>query len=162
MSQAARPVSIGKPIQRMAIEHHAVAPTVRTKEFVEQTATPTRMMYASPNLRTTHRAVPLDESAGIFMRAPGEFTGMFALEVAMEELAVQIGIDPIKLRLRNEPVKDPYNGKPFSMRILVRCLREGAVEFGWERRNRQPGNRREEEWQLGMGVACATYPTKLG
>ena len=71
MSKAAKPVSIGKPIQRMAIEHHAVAPTVRTKEFVEQTATPTRMMYASPNLRTTHRAVPLDVSAGIFMRATG-------------------------------------------------------------------------------------------
>ena len=144
----------------MAIEHHAVAPTARTKEFVEQTATPTRMMYASANLHTTHRAVPLDVSAGIFMRAPGEFTGMFALEVAMDELAAQIGIDPIALRLRNEPAKDPESGKPFSTRNLVRCLQEGAVEFGWDRHNVQPGNRREGEWQLGMGVAAATYPNQ--
>ena len=142
----------------LAIEHHAVAPTARHKEFVEQTATPVRMLYATKNLQTTHRAVPLDVSAGTYMRAPGEFTGLFALETAMDELAVQVGIDPIELRLRNEPALDPESGKPFSTRNLVRCLQEGAAEFGWARRSSQPRAQRDGEWWLGMGVASATYP----
>jgi xanthine dehydrogenase YagR molybdenum-binding subunit len=144
--------------QLLAIEHHAVASTARHKEYVDQSATPARMMYATPNLHTTHRAVPLDMSAGLFMRAPGEFSGMFALEVALDELAEQIGIDPIELRLRNEPAVDPEDGKPFSTRNLVRCLKEGAVAFGWQRRNPRPRARREGEWWVGLGVASATYP----
>ena len=146
--------------QLLAVEHHAVAPTARHKEFAEQTATPVRMLYATPNLRTTHRLVPLDESAGMFMRAPGEFPGMFALEVAMDELAEQIGMDPIALRLRNEPPVDPETGKPFSTRNLVKCLQDGAAEFGWARRHAQPRMQREGEWWVGMGVASATYPNQ--
>ena len=142
----------------LSIEHHAVAPTARLKEYVDQTATPTRMMYATPNLHTTHRAVPLDVPVGMFMRAPGEFTGMFALEVAMDELAEQIGIDPVELRIRNEPAVDPEDGKPFSTRNLVKCLREGAIEFGWQQRNATPRTRVEGEWLIGIGVASATYP----
>ena len=146
--------------QLLAVEHHAVAPTARHKEFAEQTATPVRMLYATPNLRTTHRLVPLDESAGMFMRAPGEFPGMFALEVAMDELAEQIGMDPIALRLRNEPPVDPENGKPFSTRNLVKCLQDGAAEFGWARRHTQPRMQLDGEWWVGMGVASATYPNQ--
>lgn len=144
----------------LAVEHHAVSPTARRQEYVDQTATPTRMMYATPHLHTTHSAVPLDVPAGMFMRAPGEFTGMFALEVAMDELAGQIGIDPIELRLRNEPVVDPEDGKPFSTRNLVRCLQEGAAAFGWSQRSATPRARRDGEWWLGMGVASATYPNQ--
>ena len=144
----------------LAAEHHAVASTARFKEFVEQTATPIRVMYAVPHLCTTHRAVPLDVPAGTFMRAPGEFTGMFALEVALDELAEQIGIDPIALRLRNEPAVDPEDGKPFSTRNLVQCLSEGASAFGWDQRAGSPRMRREGEWWIGMGVASATYPNQ--
>jgi xanthine dehydrogenase YagR molybdenum-binding subunit len=144
----------------LAIEHHVVAPTARLKEYVDQTATPTRMMYATANLRTTHRAVPLDVPVGMFMRGPGEFTGMFALEVALDELAKQIGIDPIELRIRNEPTVDPEDGKPFSTRNLVKCLRAAAIEFGWQQRHAEPRMRREGEWLLGMGVASATYPNQ--
>lgn len=146
--------------QLLAVAHHAVSPTARHKEFVEQTATPTRVMYATPNLHTTHRAVPLDVSAGMFMRAPGEFTGLFALEVALDELADQIGIDPITLRLRNEPKVDPEDGRPFSTRNLVRCLTEGAAAFGWADRQAQPRSRRDGEWWVGLGVASATYPNQ--
>lgn len=146
--------------QLLAVEHHAVAPTARHKEFAEQTATPVRMLYATPHLRTTHRLVPLDESAGMFMRAPGEFPGLFALEVALDELAEQIGMDPIALRLRNEPPVDPENGKPFSTRNLVKCMEDGAAEFGWARRHTQPRMQREGEWWVGMGVASATYPNQ--
>jgi xanthine dehydrogenase YagR molybdenum-binding subunit len=144
----------------LAIEHHAIAPTARHKEFAEQTATAVRMMYDTPNLRTSHRLVPLDESAGLFMRAPGEFPGMFALEVAMDELAELIGLDPIELRVRNEPAVDPENGKPFSTRNLVKCLRDGAADFGWSRRNATPRQRQDGEWLIGMGVASATYPNQ--
>ena len=144
----------------LAAAHHAVAPTARLKLFAEQTATPIRMLYATPNLHTTHEAVPLDVPVGMFMRAPGEFTGMFALEVAMDELAHQLGMDPIALRLRNEPQVDPESGKPFSTRNLVRCLTDGAAAFGWAKRHSQPRSRREGEWWLGMGVASATYPNQ--
>jgi len=144
----------------LAVEHHAVSPTARRKTYVDQTATAVRMMLATPNLRTSHRAVPLDTSAGLFMRAPGEFTGMFALEVALDEMAMQLGIDPIELRLRNEPAVDPEDGKPFSTRNLVRCLTEGAAAFGWGERSSTPRAHRDGEWWHGMGVASATYPNQ--
>ena len=144
----------------LAAEHHVVSPTARLKEYVDQTATATRMMLATPSLHTTHRAVPLDVSAGTFMRGPGEFTGMFALEVALDELAEQAGIDPIELRLRNEPAVDPENGKPFSTRNLVRCLQQGATEFGWQHRHPKPRVQRDGEWWTGIGVASATYPNQ--
>lgn len=141
-----------------AIEHHVVAPTARIKQFAEQTATPTRIMYAAPSLETSHRLVKLDVPAGMFMRAPGDSTGMFATETAMDELAVRVGIDPIELRLRNEPATDPESGKPFSTRNLTRCLSEGAERFGWSERSTEPRTRRDGEWLIGLGVASATYP----
>ena len=148
----------------LAAEHHVVSPTARKQEYVDQTATATRTMYATPHLHTTHRAVPLDVPAGMFMRAPGEFSGMFALEVALDELADRVGIDPIELRLRNEPAVDPEDGKPFSTRNLVPCLQEGASAFGWAGRSATPRQRpmggQISEWWFGMGVASATYPNQ--
>lgn len=144
----------------LAVEHHVVAPTSNVKEYVDQTASPTRMMYATANLLTTHRAVRLDVPVGTFMRGPGESTGMFALEVALDELAAQIGLDPIELRIRNEPAVDPENEKPFSTRNLVKCLQNGALEFGWQQRHAAPRMRREGEWWIGMGVASSTYPNQ--
>ena len=144
----------------LAVEHHVVAPTARLKEYVDQTASPTRVMYGTENLYTTHRAAPLDVPIGMFMRGPGEFTGMFALETALDELAEQIGLDPIELRIRNEPAVDPEDGKPFSTRNLVKCLRNGAIEFGWQQRSTAPRRLREGEWLIGMGVASATYPNQ--
>jgi xanthine dehydrogenase YagR molybdenum-binding subunit len=94
------------------------------------------------------------------MRAPGECPGMYALESAMDELAVACGIDPIKLRIRNEPEIDPETGHPFSSRGLVACLREGAQRFGWQQRDPRPGVRVEGRWLIGTGVAASTYPTR--
>jgi xanthine dehydrogenase YagR molybdenum-binding subunit len=90
------------------------------------------------------------------MRAPGETPGMYALESAMDELALACGLDPVELRLRNEPERDPETGQPFSSRNLVACLREGAERFGWEGREA----RRDGRWLVGMGVASSTYPTR--
>ena len=96
--------------------------------------------------------------ANTFMRAPGEAVGSFALECAVDELAVAAGIDPIELRILNEPDKDPAKGSPFSSRHLVEAYRAGAERFGWSQRNQVPGTRREGEWLVGIGCATATYP----
>ena len=141
-----------------AIAHDTFQTTSTFKEWVEQTAVSTRTMYAAPNRRTSHRVAALDLPHPTIMRAPGECQGMFASEVAMDELAVACGLDPIELRVRNEPEVDPETGRPFSGRNLVRCFREGARRFGWEGRDPTPGVRREGSWLVGTGVAAATYP----
>jgi xanthine dehydrogenase YagR molybdenum-binding subunit len=140
-----------------AIAIDVVEQTSRIKEFAEQTGVPARMMYASPNRRSTHRLAALDVPVPSWMRAPGECPGMFGPEVAMDELAGTLGVDPIELRVRNEPEVDPETGKPWSSRHLVECLREGAERFGWADR---PGPRhRDGDWLVGTGVASSVYPT---
>ncbi|MGZ0235015.1 xanthine dehydrogenase family protein molybdopterin-binding subunit, partial [Streptomyces sp. CPS1] len=145
-----------------ALLHEVTTHTSRVKEFVEQAAVPSRVMYATPNLLTVHRAVALDVPSPSWMRAPGEAPGMYALESAMDELAGALGMDPVQLRLRNEPEHEPGTGRPFSSRHLVQCLREGARRFGWEERDPRPRARREGPWLLGTGVAAATYPASAG
>ncbi|GII82554.1 xanthine dehydrogenase [Sphaerisporangium siamense] len=141
-----------------AIVHEVWEQTSTLAEFAEQTAVVTRMMYAAPHRRTTHRLVRLDVPTPSWMRAPGETPGMFALESAMDELAVACGVDPIELRARNEPAADPDTGLPFSSRNLLACLREGAGRFGWEDRDPRPGVRRRGGLLYGTGVASSTYP----
>jgi xanthine dehydrogenase YagR molybdenum-binding subunit len=142
----------------LALGHDVIEQTARIKEFAEQTAVSSRVMYAAGSRRTSHRLVPLDVPVPFWMRAPGEAPGMFAAEVAMDELAVACGIDPIELRVRNEPDVDPESGKPFSGRRLVQCLREGARQFDWTRRDPTPRARRRGSWLEGTGVAASTYP----
>src|SRR5947199_6054506 len=118
------------------------------------------MVYAAPNRSTTHRLARLDVPTPAWMRAPGECPGTYALESAMDELAIACGLDPIELRIRNEPQVDPETGHPFSSRGLVACLREGAQRFGWQSRNPQPGSQTDGRWLTGSGVAASTYPTR--
>jgi xanthine dehydrogenase YagR molybdenum-binding subunit len=139
-----------------AISHEVFEQSSTVREFAEQTAVVTRMMYAAPNRETSHRLVRLDVPTPSWMRAPGETPGMYALESAMDELALACGIDPVELRVRNEPDRDPESGQPFSSRNLVACLREGAERFGWDGR----AARRDGRWLFGTGVAASTYPTR--
>jgi xanthine dehydrogenase YagR molybdenum-binding subunit len=141
-----------------AIAHDVVEQSSTVEEFAEQTALATRWMYAAPNRRTTHRLVRLDVPTPSWMRAPGECPGMYALESAMDELAIACKLDPIELRVRNEPDVEPETGLPFSSRSLVACLREGAERFGWDAR----AARRDGRRLVGMGVAASTYPTRRG
>ena len=104
------------------------------------------------------QTVELDMLANTFMRAPGEAVGTFALECAMDELAEKLGIDPIELRLLNEPEKDPTSGLPFSARHIDEAWRTGAEKFGWDQRKAAPRSRQDGEWLVGMGCATATYP----
>ncbi|MCW2985585.1 MAG: putative oxidoreductase [Conexibacter sp.] len=142
----------------VAITHDATMQSSRVREFTEQTVVATRHMYAAPHRRTRHRLLRLDVPTPSWMRAPGECPGMYALECAMDELALAAGLDPIELRIVNEPEQDPERGIPFSSRNLVACLREGAQRFGWEGRDPAPGVRRDGRWLLGTGVAASTYP----
>ncbi|HEX6542991.1 MAG TPA: xanthine dehydrogenase family protein molybdopterin-binding subunit [Ktedonobacterales bacterium] len=144
----------------VAIAHDVIEQTSTVYEFAEQTAVATRIMYAAPNRQTSHRLVRLDMPVPTIMRAPGECPGMFALESAMDEMAIACGLDPVEFRIRNEPERDPYTGHPFSSRAVVACLREGAERFGWQPRDPQPGTRTEGDWLIGTGVALSTYPTR--
>jgi xanthine dehydrogenase YagR molybdenum-binding subunit len=142
-----------------AIAHDSISQTSHIGEFVESAATVTRTMYRAPHRRTTHRLAVLDVPTPAWMRAPGEAPGSFALESAIDELAIACGLDPIELRERNEPEVDPESGRPWSSRNLLACLREGAERFGWAGRDPAPGMRREGRWLVGTGVAASTYPT---
>jgi xanthine dehydrogenase YagR molybdenum-binding subunit len=127
----------------------------RDGSFVEHASNFARALYAAPNRLTGHRLVKLDLPGAGPMRAPGEASGTMSLECAMDELAEQLGLDPVELRIRNEPPADPENGRPFSQRQLVRCLKEGAQLFGWDRRMPTPGQVRDGRWLVGMGMAAA-------
>ena len=141
-----------------ATSHEVVEQTAKIKEFAEQTAYATRTMYATETRRTTHRLAALDVSVPSWMRAPGEAPGMYALESAMDEMAIKCNLDPIEFRILNEPEDDAETGLPYSSRNLVACLREGAQRFGWEGRDPTPRDRREGRWLVGTGVASGMYP----
>ncbi|GGK08183.1 xanthine dehydrogenase [Streptomyces camponoticapitis] len=144
-----------------ALAHEMVSYTSTVKEFVEQAATPARTMYTSPHSRTVHRVTALDVPTPSWMRAPGEASGMYALESAMDELALAAGVDPVELRVRNEPSHEPDSGRAYSSRHLVECLREGARRFGWGDRDPRAGLRKEGRFLVGSGVAAASYPVLI-
>ncbi|WP_457812648.1 aldehyde oxidoreductase molybdenum-binding subunit PaoC [Sinorhizobium meliloti] len=116
----------------------------------------TRLLYAGENRMTAMRLATLDLPEGNAMRAPGEAPGMMALEIAIDEMAERLGLDPVEFRIINDTQVDPEKPeRPFSHRNLVGCLRTGAERFGWRDRSKQPGARREGNWLIGMGVAAA-------
>ncbi len=123
----------------------------------ETAAEQTRLLYRGAHRMTAHRLAILNLPEGNAMRAPGEAVGLMALEVAMDELAEACGLDPVELRIRNDVQYDPEKGpeRPFSSRKLVECLRIGAERFGWDKRNSQPGQVRDGQWRIGMGMASA-------
>ncbi len=140
----------------VAIGHETWAHAARFDNFMENASLQTRTLYGAPNRLTTHRLVKLDLPMADSTRAPGEAVGMLALEQAIDELAEELKLDPIELRIRNEPSVDPELNVPFSSRQLVACLREGAQRFGWARRQPRPAAVPEGRWWVGMGVAAAT------
>jgi xanthine dehydrogenase YagR molybdenum-binding subunit len=121
----------------------------------ETAVSQTKLLYAGANRLTAMRLAVLDLPEGNSMRAPGEAPGLMALEVAMDEMAEKLGLDPVEFRILNDTQVDPENpDRPFSQRQLIQCLRQGAERFGWARRNATPGQRREGRWLVGMGMAA--------
>ncbi|CAN7601012.1 xanthine dehydrogenase family protein molybdopterin-binding subunit [Acidovorax sp. LjRoot66] len=116
----------------------------------------TRLLYAGAHRLTATRLAVLDLPEGNAMRAPGEAPGLMALEIAMDEMATKLGIDPVELRIINDTQVDPEKPeRPFSQRQLIECLRTGAQRFGWGQRRAEPGQVRDGRWLVGMGVAAA-------
>jgi xanthine dehydrogenase YagR molybdenum-binding subunit len=148
----------GRNGKLQAIAHDVLAHTSSFDEFIESSGLITKMLYAAPNVRTTHRLARLDVATPTYMRAPGESSGSFALESAMDELSYEIGIDPIELRLRNHADVDPEDGRPFSSKHLQECYALGAEKIGWNARSSKPRSVRDGRMLVGVGMASAAYP----
>lgn len=145
----------------LAVQHDSLTQTSMREvgEFAEPSGLAARMLYACPNIATSHRVVRINQGLPTFMRAPGEASGMFALESAMDELAVQLRMDPLTLRLANYANSDATSGKPFASKGLRECYAKGAAAFGWQKRNPTPSSMRDGRVLIGLGMATATYPT---
>ncbi len=142
------------------VRHLTTSTTSTLEDFLESSGMATRMLYESPNIETDHELIRLNVGSPTFMRAPGESTGSFALESAMDELADALGMDPIELRLKNYAESDPESGKPWSSKSLRECYRVGAERFGWSKRSPKPRSMTDGRWLIGYGMATATYPAR--
>jgi xanthine dehydrogenase YagR molybdenum-binding subunit len=142
-----------------AVKHDVHSTVSFAGVYVEAAAQRTsRFVYKSPNIQVSQTLVPLNVGAPTSMRAPGESPGMFALECAMDELAVRLGMDPIELRMKNYAEVYPGRNVPYSSKTLAESYRLGAERFGWSRRNPKPGSVKDGDWLVGMGMATAVYP----
>ncbi len=143
-----------------AIRHHSISSTSMLEDWLEPATVATRILYDCPNEDTGHKIVRLNVGTPTFNRGPGESSGIFALESAMDELAVKLRMDPIALRLKNYAERDPESGQPWSSKSLRECYAQGAEKFGWSRRRAEPRAVREGDQFIGMGMASATYPAR--
>ena len=139
------------------LTHEATADTSSYEEFTEATVNISKFLYDCPNVTTRYRLVPLDVCTPIWMRGPGEATGCFALESAMDELAHMLNMDPIELRLRNHADKDPERNLPWSSKYLKECYELGAERIGWKNRSAKPGTLREGDWLVGYGMGTGSF-----
>jgi len=143
-----------------AIAHETTTHTATTGEFVEGCGGLANMMYDAPNAKITYKVLPMNVILPTFMRAPGESTGSFALESAIDEIAHELKMDPIEFRLKNISMTDPSNGKPFSSRATEAALKKGAEMFGWNKRKQEPRANRNGDYLIGYGVASGSYPAR--
>lgn len=147
--------------QLTAIQQESYNHTPVFGEYVQHVFVATPMLYACPNLSTSHKIVKLNTGSPFAMRAPGETENLFALESALDELAVALKTDPLALRLTNHADTDPRNGNPWSSKSLKACYRQAAERFGWARRNHQARSMRDGNLLVGWGMSTALYPTYL-
>ncbi|MBV8918051.1 xanthine dehydrogenase family protein molybdopterin-binding subunit [Bradyrhizobium sp.] len=145
----------------IAIRHHTLTQTSLAGVHVEPSGIATGMLYACDNVAVSHEVARVTTGSPTAMRAPGEASGVYALECAMDELAEAIGMDPLELRRRNHAVSDPETGKPFSSKHLLACYERGAQAFGWSRRDPRPRSMTANGMLIGWGMASATYPANM-
>ncbi|MDB5312402.1 MAG: aldehyde oxidase and xanthine dehydrogenase, molybdopterin binding [Gemmataceae bacterium] len=144
-----------------AVSLSGVNPVARYGEFTELVGSVARMMYAAPAIAVATRVIPLDVQVPTYMRAPGESTGSLAFEVAVDEMAYAVGLDPLEFRLKNHADTHPTEDKPWSSKSLKECYRIGAEKFGWAKRDPKPGAMRDGRLLVGYGMASSTYPVHL-
>lgn len=143
-----------------AVAHETITSNLDGENFSEPASASTQFLYGGDARRFSNSIVRTDQVMAASMRAPGEAVGMLALECAMDELAEQLGIDPVDLRIRNIPERHPIDDLPYSSRSLAECLRAGAEAFGWSRRQ-QPASIRVGEWWVGVGMASSARSNML-
>jgi xanthine dehydrogenase YagR molybdenum-binding subunit len=143
----------------LAMSHDVRTQCSRFDEFIENSAVISRMMYDVANQKTSHIGVRYDVATPTYMRAPGESSGSFALESAMDELAYATGVDPVQLRLTNYAETDLDENKPFSSKSLRQCYAQAAEKFGWSQRPLKPRTLSKDGMLVGYGMATATYPS---
>ncbi|HYK47684.1 MAG TPA: xanthine dehydrogenase family protein molybdopterin-binding subunit [Parafilimonas sp.] len=141
----------------VGITHEATGNTSSYEEFTEGSTGISRMLYACPNVTTRYRIVPLDVCTPIWMRGPGETTGCYALESAMDEMAYALNLDPIEFRLRNHADADPESNQPWSSKYLKECYQIGAEKIGWKDRKLQPRVLQENGWLIGYGMGTGSF-----
>ncbi len=141
----------------VGISHWAHVQNSNYEEFTEATVAMTKFMYRIPNVNTTYRIVPLDICSPVPMRGPGEATGAFALESAMDELSYALNVDPIELRLMNYPEKDPERDLPWSSNHVRDAYKMGADKIGWANRSNKPKSKMEDGMWVGYGMATGTF-----
>ena len=141
----------------IGITHESHSQTAVYEEFTENAVNVSRFLYASPNANTRYKVVPLNVGVPAPMRGPGEATGSFALESALDELSYKLGIDPIELRLRNYAETDLERNLPWSSKYLKECYEQGALRIGWDKRPAKPGTLTDGEWMVGYGIGCGAF-----
>jgi len=141
--------------------HDSTSSNLPDEGFFEPSALSTHYLYRGKNRRVNYKQVDMNQVLSGSMRAPGEAVGMIALECAMDELATHLDIDPIELRRRNEPEKDPSQDIPFSTRQLIACMEQGAEQFGWSERNAKPASQLDGDWWIGTGMAASSRGNSL-
>jgi xanthine dehydrogenase YagR molybdenum-binding subunit len=140
------------------LRHLKLSATSPFDDWAEPSLNVAAQAYAYPNYQGVYQLIRTNIMTPTFTRGPGEASGMFALECAMDELAGQVGVDPIELRLRNHADVDPISGRPWSSKGLRECYQRGAERFGWQRRAPEPRSQRDGNWLIGLGMATAGYP----
>ena len=143
-----------------ALTNDVLTHTSTMDEFIETASLPTRMLYRTANNSTEQRLVRSDIGTPSYTRGPGEAPGTAALEVALDELAYKLGMDPIELRLKNYAEQDPDKNLPWSTKSLRECYRQGAERFGWSKRTARPRSMRDGNMLIGYGMATAVYPAR--
>ncbi len=141
----------------IGITHEATGETSTYQQFAEGITSTTQFLYDCPNVNTQYRLTRLDLSTPTYTRGPGETTGVFALESAMDEMAYALNMDPLEFRRKNYAEKDPSQNLPWSSKYLNECYDQGAVHFGWDRRKQKPGSVLENGWLVGYGLGCGAY-----
>jgi xanthine dehydrogenase YagR molybdenum-binding subunit len=146
----------------VALIHEGEEVTSRPDNYKVAGTDASTRLYACPNVASKVSLVHADRNTPGFMRSPPEVPYLFALESAMDELAVALDMDPIELRRRNDTMYEPIKGLPYTSRSLVPCFEAAAKAFGWDSRNPKPGSMRDGDWLVGWGCAATMYPTQMG
>jgi xanthine dehydrogenase YagR molybdenum-binding subunit len=141
----------------IGITHESHSQSAIYEEFSETAVAVSQFLYNTPNVNTRYKVVPLNVGVPAPMRGPGEATGSFALESALDELSYQLNMDPIELRLKNYTDADPQRNLPWSSKYLKECYQQGAERIGWDKRPTKPASLRDGEWLVGYGIGCGAF-----